>query len=78
MIIVQNGIANGKKVDGIPDGKYYDTNEYCIINGYTTGQVRQWKHRKRIDGVVIFGKNYFPESAEPRVNSVGRPAKPFT
>ncbi len=75
MIIVKNGETCGHKLDGIPDGKYVDIHEYCLINGTTEGQIRQWIHRGKLVGTLIFGKNYFAENAEPVTKRAGRPPK---
>ena len=74
MVVVKDGIVDGKRVS-VPDGKYYSTEEWCIVYGTTDAQVRQWKSRGVLQGVKIFGRNFFAENAEPIHKKRGRPVK---
>ncbi len=75
MIIVENNTALGKNVFGVPDGRYYTVDEYCIINGTTPEQVRQWRHRGHIESVKILGRIFIPENFKVYEGHVGRPKK---
>lgn len=75
MITVKDGKVLKKPVEGVPDGRYYSVVEYCIMNGTTPEQVRQWRHRGRIESVKMLGRIFIPEHYEVYEGHVGRPKK---
>jgi hypothetical protein len=75
MISVEKGAVLGKPVDGVPDGRYYSVEEYCIMNGTTPEQVRQWRHRGHIESVKMLGRIFIPEHHKVHEGHVGRPKK---
>lgn len=75
MVEVKGGKAFGKSVYGVPDGRYYPIDEYCMIYNTDPVTVRRWKSRGQIRAVIIFGKNYIPEKEPPYEGKKGRPYK---
>lgn len=73
MLLVMHETANGRAAPGVPDGRYLTTEEFCIVNGTTNAQVRQWKKRGVLVVFTIFGRNYIPENAWPKFKKRGRP-----
>ena len=65
MVEVKDGKAFERPVFGIPDGKYYSIDEYCIIYNVSEPAVRKWKSRGQIRAVTIFGRNYIPDIEPP-------------
>lgn len=75
MIEIIDGKALGKTIYGIPDGRYYSIQEYCIIYNLNNSTVRKWKERGHIRAVQVFGKSFIPENQEPHNGKNGRPRK---
>lgn len=65
MLEIRDGKALGRDVFGVPDGRYYSIEEYCVAYNVTKSAVRKWKSRGQIRAVIVFGKNYIPDSEAP-------------